>query len=195
MAEQVRTRERETEADASNTRLYEPKIYEYAMEWLDRSMNGRVVVRGQDIPWDMHKQANSKRYMSPLEPELKDQCLHDWEVFLQIFPEKSGRHRHQGGLVIFILEGKGYTIIDGERHEWDAGDLLLLPMTPGGVEHQHFNYDKDNPAKWIAFIYWPYFNYGGSEITQLESCPLYDEWMAKVEAQKKQLEPANRGKS
>ena len=55
----------------------------------------------------MHRQANSKRYLSPLEPELEDTATHDWEVFLQIFPERSGRHRHQGGLVIFILEGEG----------------------------------------------------------------------------------------
>jgi hypothetical protein len=192
MADHVRARERETEAEVSKTRLYEPKIYEHAIAELDRSMHGRVVIRGDDIPYDMHKQANSKRYMSPLEPELQDQCLHDWEVFLQVFPEKSGKHRHQGGLVIFVVEGHGYTVIDGTRHDWEAGDLMLLPMTPGGLEHQHFNEDKERPAKWIAFIYWPYFNYGGSEITQIESCPLYDEWMAKVEAQKKQFEPTNR---
>ena len=44
---------------------------------------------------------------------------------------RSGKHRHQGGLVIYVLEGKGYSIVDGERKDWEKGDLVLLPMKPG----------------------------------------------------------------
>jgi hypothetical protein len=103
VAEQSRTREREAEAEEANTRLYEPMIYDYAVKELDRAAHGRIVVKARDRKWDMHRQANSKRYLSPLEPELQDTAVSDWECFLQVFPERSGRHRHQGGLVIFIL--------------------------------------------------------------------------------------------
>jgi hypothetical protein len=180
VAEQSRTRERESEAEEANTRLYEPQIYDYAVKELDRAAHGRIVVKARDRKWDMHRQANSKRYLSPLEPDLQDTATQDWECFLQVFPERSGRHRHQGGLVIFILEGKGHTIIDQTRYEWEAGDLMLLKMRRGGVEHQHFNHDPEKPAKWIALMYWPFYDYGGSEITQLENSPLFDKWMAKV---------------
>lgn len=179
MAEQVRTRERDGEADVADTRLYEPKYYEFVVRELERASKGRIVVRASERLWDMHKQANSKRYLSPHEPELADTATQEWECFLQVFPERSGKHRHQGGLVIFVLEGTGHTVIDGERHDWTAGDLMLLPMTPGGVEHQHFNHDPKSPAKWIALLYWPFFTHGGSETTQIETSPLYDAWMAK----------------
>jgi hypothetical protein len=63
---------------------------------------------------------------------------------------------------------------------------MLLPMTPGGIEHQHFNEDPERPARWIAFIYWPFFNYAGCEVTQLESCPLYLQYMQSLNEKKDQ---------
>src|SRR5439155_811034 len=83
---------------------------------------------------------------------LMGEELVDWNVFVQDIRVHSGKHRHQGGLVIYIMEGEGYSVVDGERHDWEAGDLLLLPVKKGGVEHQHFNKDDAHPAKWIAFI-------------------------------------------
>jgi quercetin dioxygenase-like cupin family protein len=194
MAERTRMRERETESEPSDTRLYEPKAYEYALDELDRAAHGKIVIKAKDRPWDMHRQANSKRYLSVHEPELKNTASHQWEVFLQAFTERSGKHRHQGGLVIFILEGSGYSIIDGVRHDWKAGDLTMLPLVPGGTEHQHFNGDPDRPVKWIAFIYHPFKDYAGSEMTQLENSPLYDKWMARL-AEREQSFAADRKKS
>ena len=96
-------------------------------------------------------------------------------MFVQDIRVHSGKHRHQGGLVIYIIQGEGYSIVDGERHDWEAGDLLLLPVKPGGVEHQHFNKDDAHPAKWIAFISAALFEFGASEMVQLENHPeLYD---------------------
>jgi hypothetical protein len=180
MADQTRSREREAEAEEARTRLYEPAIYEYAMKEMDRAASGRIVIKAKDRMWDMHKQANSRHYLSPYEPDLQDTATQWWEVFLQIVPERSGKHRHQGGLIIFILEGSGYTIMDGVRFDWKAGDLVLLHMKPDGIEHQHFNNDPETPAKWIALVYMPFFDYGGSEFTQIENSPLYDKWMARV---------------
>ena len=177
MADDTRTRARDAEPHEPDTRLYEPFVYEHSDVVLKRMNEGRVVIKRADRPWDMHRQAKSRRYMSPLEPELQDTCLQDWEIFLQIFPDRSGKHTHQGGLVIFILEGTGYSVYNGERHDWEAGDLLLLPMTPGGIEHQHFNLDPDRPAQWIAFVYWPLWTHAGSEIRQQENNPLYDAWI------------------
>lgn len=194
MAERTRTRESEPEPEAETTRLYDPLNYEQAKKDVVRAKNGRIVVKNKERPWDLHAQAKSKRFLSPFEPELADTARLEWEVFLQTFPERSGKHRHQGGLVIFILEGKGHTVIDGVRHDWEAGDLMLLKMTPGGVEHQHFNHDPDKPAKWMAMIYWPFFDYGGSEITQMEANPIYEAWMAKAAEREAQLADPTRPK-
>lgn len=180
MAEQTRARERETEADQENTRLYEPKDFQRAADDLVRAQVGRIVVRAKERPWDLFRQAKARRYLSPFEPELEDTARLEWDVFLQVFADRSGKHRHQGGLVIFILEGTGHSVIDDVRYDWEAGDLMLLKLTPGGVDHQHFNHDPEQPAKWIAMVYWPYFDYAGSEMTQLENSPLYDAYMAKL---------------
>ena len=121
----------------------------------------------------MSRQALVKHYMWPsrysgLTPET---VLDDWNIFVQDIKVHSGKHRHQGGLVIYILEGEGWSEVDGERHDWEAGDLLLLPLKPGGVEHKHYNRYDDKPAKWIAFISGALFEWGASEMVQVENHP------------------------
>jgi len=96
MGDKTRQREREAEATTADTRLYEPKLYEYVIDELDRAMHGRIIIHAKERLWDVHRQANSKRYLSPHEPDLDDTATHQWEVFLQIFPDRSGKHRHQG---------------------------------------------------------------------------------------------------
>jgi len=73
--------------------------------------------------------------------------------------------------VIFVLEGRGYSLVEGERFDWEAGDLLLLPMKPGGVAHQHFNLESDKPSRWLAFISNAFREHTGYEIVQIEESP------------------------
>jgi gentisate 1,2-dioxygenase len=35
-----------------------------------------------------------------------------------------------------VLSGHGYSIVDGRRHDWAAGDVINVPA---GAWHQHFN--------------------------------------------------------
>jgi len=88
---------------------------------------------------------------------------------------RSGKHRHQGGLVIYVLEGKGYSVVDGERWDCEQGDLVLLPMKPEGVEHQHFNLDPQKPAIWCAFINITIQEYLASDLQQTENSPDFKE--------------------
>ena len=106
---------------------------------------------------------------------LPDTPLQHWAVFTHEIHTKSGKHRHQGGLVIYVIDGKGYSVINGERVDWEKGDLVLLPLEKGGVEHQHFNSDPAHPALWIAFIHFPLRDYVASEMTQLETAVDYRE--------------------
>jgi len=139
----------------------------------ERSYTGHVVVRGRDLPWIQGRQGVSRTYLSPSRymREPVETAIDGWICFVQEVRLHSGKHRHQGGLVIYIIAGKGHTVCDGARLDWEAGDLLLLPIKRGGVEHQHFNADPEVPVKWIAFINTAIYNWGASEMVQLEAHP------------------------
>ncbi len=57
------------------------------------------------------------------------------------------KHRHYYETLLFILEGSGYSIIEGERVEWEAGDIIYAPPW---AWHQHFNTDPDKEVRYIA---------------------------------------------
>lgn len=163
----------ERERERHRQREFYDKLIEDFKDERDRQYRGKIVVRGKEEPWVMTRQALVKYYMWPSRHDDRPQqtALDDWIVFLHDIKVHSGKHRHQGGLVIFIVEGEGYSVVEGERHDWEAGDLLLLPLERGGVEHQHFNKYDDKPAKWIAFISPTLFSWGASEMVQMEPHP------------------------
>ncbi|HLQ88434.1 MAG TPA: cupin domain-containing protein [Xanthobacteraceae bacterium] len=168
MAEIERTRERERGTIPETP--YEIFIRS-RKEFLERQETGQVVVKPSDREFFITRQG---RLMYHLNPEIhKNTPLQDWRVFSHDLKTHSGKHRHQGGLVIYVIIGKGYSVVDGERVDWQAGDLLLLPIKPGGVEHQHFNLQPGQDCRWIAFSYMPFFDHVASEFTQTELSPLF----------------------
>ncbi len=146
-------------------------LYKKSNDFIERQMAGKVVVTEEDREWIQTRQGKLLVYIQS--EFYTDHCLQSFRVFKHDIQAHSGKHVHQGGLVIFVLEGEGHTIIDGERYDWEAGDLILLPVKDGGVEHQHFNRDPEKGCKWIAFIYWPYWDLLASEMTQGELSPDY----------------------
>jgi gentisate 1,2-dioxygenase len=62
---------------------------------------------------------------------------------------KTGMHRHYNEAAIYVLSGRGYSVIDGETVEWEEGDCLCIPMM---AWHQHFNKDADRPCQYLAAI-------------------------------------------
>ncbi|MFZ9500092.1 MAG: cupin domain-containing protein [Beijerinckiaceae bacterium] len=168
MADLERTRTRERDPGAMTP--YDIFIRS-RLEFLERQNTGQVVVSLDDREYFNTKQGKLLYYINA---EIhKNTCLLDWRVFTHSLISHSGKHRHQGGLVIYVIEGKGYSIVDGERVDWEAGDLLLLPIKQGGVEHQHFNSEPGSECHWIAFSYMPFFDYNASEFTQVDVSPLY----------------------
>ena len=167
MAEMERTRVREKEAPALSS--YEIAIRRMR-ENAERNLTGRVVCKFEDCPQMLTRQGRLRFYLSHT---VKDTPLQDWIVFTHEIRTASGKHRHQGGLVIYVIDGTGYSVVDGERVDWQKGDLLLLPLREKGVEHQHFNTDPEKPAVWMAFINQYLQDYVASEITQTEVSPEY----------------------
>lgn len=149
------------------------------IERIARYRAGRVVIHAKDVDQLVSQQSRGRHYTDIVttyygETDLtKLPAATDFMVFsVEIRAEKTGKHRHQGGFVIYVIQGEGYTVHDGHRLDWKGGDLIELPTKPGGIEHQHFN-TGDIPVKWVAFRYEPFMIALGDEVEQLERSPEY----------------------
>jgi mannose-6-phosphate isomerase-like protein (cupin superfamily) len=78
----------------------------------------------------------------------------------------TGRHRH-GEESMHILEGEGFSIIDGRRFDWHKSSTLQIPFW---VEHQHFN-TGDVPVLILSGMTFDLERFVHiARIEQLESC-------------------------
>src|SRR5262249_8798109 len=107
------------------------------------------VVKESELPLENNRQGLMRWY---LHPAITDTALSTLFFFQQVIPpgSRSGRLQFQGGQVIYITEGRGHTLLDGVRYDWQAGDIMNLPVKPEGIIVQHFNDDRNNPAKFVA---------------------------------------------
>ncbi len=160
--ERTRERERRVEIDP----WYED-LLERDRENIARLETGEVVVRGEEIPWHQNRHARVKYLLHPMRTETG---VSDTMIFVHEIWKHSGMHRHQGGLALYVLEGRGHTVVNGETHEWEAGDLILLPVAPGGLDHQHFN-DGNGTASWLALIFWPWMDLVSNQMVQISVSP------------------------
>lgn len=80
-----------------------------------------------------------------LHPAIEDVALRTLLFYHQEIPpgSRSGRQKCQGSIIFHVLEGQGYTVLDGIKHPWRAGDVINLPLREEGVVYQHFNTDPD----------------------------------------------------
>lgn len=59
-------------------------------------------------------------------------------MLVQVFEPgvRNAAHRHSNFAIFIVKEGKGYSIIDGERIEWETGDVFFAPPWSA---HEHCN--------------------------------------------------------
>jgi len=100
-------------ADKSSKEVPE-NAYEAAIQYQDRVLEhgrtGKIVIRDEDRPWENTRQGRIRYFLNAA--MYSDTALQEWRVFSQEIRTQSGKHRHQGGVSIYILEGKGYTVAD-----------------------------------------------------------------------------------
>ena len=130
---------------------------ENLLEWLYRlrdrqrqhQRQGAWLIKGRDLPWENNRQGKMKWF---LHPALSNTAIRSMIVFEQEIPSggRSGAQKTPGGSVLYILEGKGYTLLDGERHDWQAEDLVNIPIRANGVVVQHVNADPRRPVRFIS---------------------------------------------
>jgi quercetin dioxygenase-like cupin family protein len=166
-------------AEDRKTKLAETNYYDELLALRDsqreRIRNGIQVIKEADLPQETNRQGLMRWY---LHPAIKDTALATLMFFQQDIPpgSRSGRVKFQGGQIIMILEGRGYTLVDGVKHEWEEGDVLNLPLRAKGIVVQHFNTDPDKPARFVATEpNWleSTFVDRGSGFEQLEDAPEY----------------------
>jgi quercetin dioxygenase-like cupin family protein len=61
--------------------------------------------------------------------------------------QSTNRHRHTYETIIFVIEGKGYTMVEDRRVDWEAGDAIYVPVW---AWHQHFNLSSTESCRYIA---------------------------------------------
>ncbi|HLY67200.1 MAG TPA: hypothetical protein VKU60_16810, partial [Chloroflexota bacterium] len=94
MAEQERVREREPEPNGTK---YDETLRDRA-SWVERATTGQVVIRGEEREFEKNRQGHIKRYLNP--KFFPDTALSEWVIFQHDIKRQSGKHRHQGGLVL-----------------------------------------------------------------------------------------------
>jgi mannose-6-phosphate isomerase-like protein (cupin superfamily) len=144
-----------------------------------RAAKGAILIKGSEQAWELNRQGRCKFYAHLGRTDLANP---DWISFRHEIHTHSGMHVHQGGLALFVTKGYGYTICNGRRADWKEGDVILLPIEPGGVEHQHFNLG-DEPCEWIAFAFNPWLDAMGNGYEQRENHPEYQPEEERTEGQ------------
>lgn len=109
---------------------------------------GQTIVHFADLPWEKNRQGIQKWYMHP---DMLENCLNSLLVYVQELPPggRSGKQKTQGGHIGVVWEGRGYTLVDGVRHEWSKHDVLNFPVRTQGLVLQHVNLDGEKPARLI----------------------------------------------
>lgn len=124
------------------------------------------VIRYEEQPWEWTRQGLLKFLVHP---DIVNSARRVW-LYLQDIPpgSRSGRHRHMAEEQIYVLEGEGYDIHDGERWPWQQGDLINIPPM---AEHQHFNAEPDRRALLFSSMPSMCTDLGLGGIEQLEDAP------------------------
>jgi len=143
------------------------------------------VARDQDIPWvstphDVKTKlmvANDLGFSTMGSNVLKSEIPVGWH---------SGKHRH-GEESTHILEGEGFSIINGQRFDWHKNSTLHIPFW---AEHQHFN-TGDVPVLMLTGMVFDLERFCRvARIEQIETCGPNDPTMiAAVPAETSQYYP------
>lgn len=152
----------------------------------ERNARRKKVVRPHEMPWEMSRQGLLKHLIN----EEMNTRMETVDAYMQIIPpgSRSGKHRHLAEECLYVVEGRGYDLHQDcdveitdtyfwtpqdevKRFEWEAGDVIYVP--PNTI-HQHFNADRDRPARLISAINRIFKHSGLNDLEQIEDAPEYD---------------------
>ena len=91
-------------------------IHEEELEWVETPQDCRVALLA--APENGFRTWGSEYMIAEIPP--------GWNT---------GKHEH-GEEAIYIVQGEGFSIVNGTKYEWGEGSVLWMPF---GSQHQHFN--------------------------------------------------------
>lgn len=144
-------------------------------KWREHMSKARWIVKEKDQPVETNRMGIYRWYVHPSFDDVAMKAILFW--MHEIPPNShSGKQKIQGGRIHFVTEGHGYSMINDIRYDWGPEDLLLSPVIAGGVTVQHFNSDREHPAR-LACAEPNWYGILGIDMAsgfeQLEDCP---EW-------------------
>ncbi|MGH6947634.1 MAG: cupin domain-containing protein [Kiloniellales bacterium] len=108
-------------------------------ELVKELFNQPRVYSSRDWTWKGGPQNFGKKIINPQSVKVAQSIECHIDVYA---PGGYGqKHGHMNSAVFFVLKGKGHDVHDGKRHDWEAGDALIVE---NACVHQHFNDDHDN---------------------------------------------------
>jgi uncharacterized cupin superfamily protein len=127
----------------------EDNFYDKWLKFWDDSQeqkkSSRAVIHEEELEWVETPQDYRIALMAGPENGFRT-----WgsEVTIADIPAGShtGKHEH-GEEGIYIVEGEGFSVINGVRYDWETGSVLWIPF---GGQHQHFNTSSET-ARYLSF--------------------------------------------
>jgi quercetin dioxygenase-like cupin family protein len=123
------------------------------------------IIHEEDIQW-VNTPQDTKAGML-VAPETGFRTWGSETMLAEIQPGwHTGRHRH-GEEGIHIVDGSGFSIINGVRYDWAKGSTLWVPF---GAEHQHFNTGAET-ARYFSLMSLSLEHLAGiAKLEQLDAC-------------------------
>jgi gentisate 1,2-dioxygenase len=116
----------------------------------EQRSRGRIHIAHTELVWEEEKMARSALVVS----HLTGFSLRTMHCFIAEIPPggRTGRHRHNNEAILLCLSGSGYSIVDGGRYDWEAGDALAMPVM---AWHQHVNRSATEPCRYYGITNMP----------------------------------------
>lgn len=124
-----------------------------------------VIIHSSQVPWVRTRQDVRTKII--LGDELGLPTMGTMLLESEIPPGwHTGQHSH-GEEAIFILDGEGFSIVDGQRFDWHKETVLQIPYR---AVHQHFN-TGDPPARYLSAMALPLETYVKiARVEHIEDC-------------------------
>lgn len=142
-------------------------LIDMADERRKKAQGGAVVVHTKDLALE-EVPGRRRRRAFISEPEILGSMVQTMAMFIsEIAPgDRTGKHRHFNEAMIYIISGKGHTIIVDKRYDWSEGDVVSVPLYEW---HQHFNDDPNAPVRYLGVTNMPLLRAMG--LSRLEDTP------------------------
>ncbi|MDP2719703.1 MAG: cupin domain-containing protein, partial [Dehalococcoidia bacterium] len=139
------SKDKNTKKKEEKTNLFE-ELFALRDRQRERWKSAPKVIKFKEIPLEKNRMGLYRWY---LHPGMDNTAINTILLWQQEIPPsgKSGKQKTSGGRLHYVLQGRGYTIVDGVKHEWEQGDLVIIPKKPQGAVHQHFNSDPEVVAR------------------------------------------------